>query len=187
MNDSIHAPEGNRSITTSVNGTQLTGYLSHVSASDITVKMEHPYKDLSTGVHIPYFGMLERRRFVLDGKITERAYKSAEGLLMELYGIGSSVEKHRKEMLKLLPKYVVEKNKVDNNLVALNTEKRSYRNLYKNAQITQREYQEHLKRISKERFSLESGLRNLFKRMFGEYLPTLSLGMEGQVITMLRT
>jgi hypothetical protein len=186
MNDSIHAPEGNRSITTSVKGTQITGDFSYISASDITVEITHPYTGLSTGVHIPYFGMLERRRFVLDGKITDRAYKSSEGLLKKLYGIGSSVEKHRYEMLKLLPKYEAEKKKVDNNLVALNTEKRVYRNLYKNSDITQQEYQDHLKRINKERFSLESGLRNLFKKLFGGFLPTLSLGMEGQVLSMLR-
>lgn len=164
--------EEERRVTAVVHGVRLEGYLDYVSASDYRVSIRKPFGGLETGLHIPYFAMQPQRRYIREGKITRKCYESARNSLKELFVIGNTVLEHKVAMLRLLPEYEAEEQRVNARLEQIHKSMpRSH--TYTNG-------------VLKEKAELEHSLRNTFIRLFGGYFEILSVGMDRQIISFLR-
>lgn len=73
-----------------LDGVNVKGEIIHRSEADITVKIIHPYEELSNGCHIPYFSR------PLHSFLTDYGDKTAENLLKYLYELGWYMEANRK-------------------------------------------------------------------------------------------
>jgi hypothetical protein len=69
-------------------GIKIQGEITHLSESDITVKILSPYKDLSGSLHIPYFSR------PLNSFETEYGDITAEQLLDKLYDLGRYMDEN---------------------------------------------------------------------------------------------
>lgn len=67
-----------------VNGQPVEGKISYLSFSDIEVEITHPFSDVATRSHLPYFA-LPYRRFARGGAITSYGVQVARRLLREVY------------------------------------------------------------------------------------------------------
>ncbi len=70
-----------------MDGTEVKGKFISRTSRDIEVEITSPYKNLSTGLHIPYF-MANKRSY--NGKYGEIR---AKDILKELYEIGKDIKK----------------------------------------------------------------------------------------------
>ena len=75
-------------IKVSPNGLEVLGKITHRSASDISIEIVRPYKNLSGGSHIPYFA---RAGHSYDGQAGD---DTARKLLAEVYEIGKYLEEN---------------------------------------------------------------------------------------------
>ena len=76
-----------RYISIIIGEVKVEGRIVHHTSRDIDIEITKPYKNLSTGSHIPYFAMAYRS---FDGVYGEKRMKE---LLNELYEIGNRIEK----------------------------------------------------------------------------------------------
>ncbi len=77
----------NEIVSLIMDGTEVKGKFISRTSRDIEVEITSPYKNLSTGLHIPSFRANKR---YYNGKYGEIRAKDS---LRELYGIGKDIEK----------------------------------------------------------------------------------------------
>jgi hypothetical protein len=102
-------------ILTVIDGNKVKGYIKFLSSSDISVEITYPFTGISSGIHIPYFAMVnETYHFLKDGMITESGSSNANWLLEELYKYCSYFRKNKKSLKSFYENSEKEFSKISN-------------------------------------------------------------------------
>lgn len=162
-----------------VEETEVEGEIVHRSAGDITVKIVKPYQNLSTGLHIPYFGRPYRS---FDGDYGDAV---AESLLNDLYHIGRHLEL---EMEKLREKLWQAKDKISHLQLSFRNEefkgkKSELKKLLKEGKLGKKAYQEELKSLRKKLEEFNWRVHAIMDSFFDENFPMcIPHGTRGEVL-----
>lgn len=82
------------SISIEIDGVRVEGEILYRSRADIEVRIVAPYRDITTGMHIPYFAMVNPD---LDYR-KPHGDRTAARLLEELYRFGKHIEDNREQL-----------------------------------------------------------------------------------------
>jgi hypothetical protein len=157
-------------IQTTIDGQIVEGEITHRSARDISVKITHPYQDVSRGLHIPYFA---------------RPYKSfdaepgdevAKDLLENIYhlctfifeNMGSLLDEYRK--FKKRVKFLEAKRVSE---YVFKSKRLQLRKKLRRSEIDNLEYQKRLASIRKEYKKFERKKNLIWNGFFEEHFPMI--------------
>ena len=158
-------------ITIVVEGIEVQGEITHRSAGDISVRITKPYRNLSSGLHIPYFGRAHRS---FDGDYGDEVSKS---LLKDIYRIGRHLDQnldslrsrldHAKHAIRRLP-LPYNKNEVDG-------KRKELKALLRAGKLRNTEYQKELislrKRVEHANHEIETVMKAFFENCFPMGVP----------------
>lgn len=155
-------------IETIIDGYVIEGEITHRSVSDINVRITKPYKDVSRGLHIPYFAR------PLNSFDTELGDKTAKDLLENIYHLCRYISDNLdsitaqylqiKKTIKLLEKENISEKVFKAKRIEL-------RKLLRSKQIGNVEYQKLLTPIRKGRELLEVRKSLIWNDFFEKYFP----------------
>jgi len=149
---------------------KIEGEITHRSASDITVLITKPYKDVSRGLHIPYFA---RCHHSFD---TEPVDETAKDLLKSIYYLCKYISDNFDSLIAqyLQIKKTLELLEVENISEKVFKSKRiELRKLLRSKQIDNVQYQKRLIAIRKEYEQLETRKSLIWSEFFEEYFPMI--------------
>ena len=153
-----------------IDGQEVEGEIVQRSASDINVQITEPYKDVSRGLHIPYFAR------PCNSFDTELGDKTAKDLLKSIYHLCKYISENLDSICSqfLQIKKSIELLEAENITERVFKSKRfQLRKLLKSGQIDNVEYQKRLTPIRKadEKFELEKNL--IWNLFFEEHFPMI--------------
>jgi len=175
--------------TTEYKGIKLDGIVTHCSVPDVWLDITSPYKGITSGGHMPYFGLISESHWNIDrnNNLTEKGKETITHALIEAYEAADFLYKNRemlyeriKEYEKDLPASTDEMNKAKN---SLRDEKRKLKALFKQGKISQAEYTSPLKFIKESIQAAEYKEMNCKKAIFKGFAGlNLRFGDEDQYI-----
>ncbi len=118
------------------------------TASDLGIKITHPFHNLSSGLHIPYFARPHRS---FDD---EYGISRAQDLLEELYELGAFIQENLPELKTHYALFKVKTERVSREFINAETlanRKRELKALLRAGEIDGRQYQQTLDPLNKER------------------------------------
>ena len=175
--------DSEKTLKVAVDGVKVEGKIVFRSESDIDVEITKPYKNLSTGLHIPYFA-----RPVHSYK-GEYGDETALYLLKELYPIADYLAKN---MADLQAKLKAAKEEVD----ALASEmvgdtkflkhRAELRSRLRNGELDNHAYQKELMVLMKKKKEFNNSARDVMRSFFADNFPMgISFGMQEPVLEVL--
>ncbi len=157
-------------IQTTIDGQKVEGQITHRSASDISVKIIHPYQDVSRGLHIPYFAKSHKR---FDSDFGD---KTAKDLLKSIYHLCTFIFEN---MDSLIDEYLEFKKRIkflEAKLVSeyvFKSKRLQLRKQLRSGEIDNLEYQKRLTPIRKEYEKFERKKNLIWNGFFEEYFPMI--------------
>ena len=157
-------------IQTTIDGQKVEGQITHRSASDISVKIIHPYQDVSSGLHIPYFAKSHKR---FDSDFGD---KTAKDLLKSIYHLCTFIFEN---MDSLIDEYLEFKKRIkflEAKLVSeyvFKSKRLQLRKQLRSGEIDNLEYQKRLTPIRKEYEKFERKKNLIWNGFFEEYFPMI--------------
>lgn len=176
------------SVSIEVDGTQVEGAILHRSRADIVVRIVSPYQGVTTGLHIPYFGLANPAND-FRGPHGDR---TAVRLLDDLYRICAHVE-NNKEVLKT---QAAEMDRAIENLdcdrflpeSAFREIRRELRSQLRGGHIDSNSYQRRLSQAKKRLREREREIWRLEEDFFKVNFPMIvPVGTRDEVLAILRT
>jgi hypothetical protein len=171
-----------------VDGIRIEGEILHRSRADIAVRIVSPYQGITTGLHIPYFGMANPANDFRG----PRGDCTAAQLLDDLYRLCTHVEKNR-EVLKIR---VAEMDLAIENLdrdrflpeSAFRQIRADLRSQLRSGRIDNKVYQQRLVQARKGTQERQREIRRLEEDFFKANFPMIvPVGTRDEVLTVLRT
>jgi len=157
--------------TVNIDGTDVLGKIIYRSASDIDVTILGPYKNLTTGLHIPYFAMHLHNFNGIYG------IETAKCLLIRLYRTAQFIDKNLDKIEPEYRKYMNEVDALEQTKFIENAQekKRILKRFLKNGTINNKEYQPKLMKIKKDVDDIAWKIRciwdDFFEQNFQEIVP----------------
>lgn len=176
------------SVSIEVDGIRIEGAILHRSRADIVVRIVSPYQGVTTGLHIPYFGLANPSND-FRGLYGDR---TAAQLLDDLYHICAHVEEN-KEVLKIR---VAEMDEAIESLdhgqflpeSAFREIRRDLRSQLRGGRIDSKVYQQRLGQARKRMREREREIWRLEEAFFKVNFPMIvPVGTRDEVLAMLRT
>lgn len=166
-------------VKTAINGVEVEGIITHRSASEIGIRIEKPYQNISGGSHIPCFA---RTFHSFDGEDGDYA---AKHILEQLFSIGSYLYQNSDN---LKEKLICVKDRIDSLAVQLldpdrfNEEQRQLKIMLKNGKIDNKEYQNKLHPLRKKLKQFDSAAQASINEFFEQFPMVVPVGTREEVL-----
>lgn len=146
-------------ISTTVDGVQVRGVITHRSGSDIDVRITSPYQNISRGLHIPYFARK------VHSFIGSRGDEAAVHLLRGIYEIAGFIAVNHPGLSDEFARLNADIDQMKSEIDELNDRKANLRAALKHGELDARIYETELSRIRR----LFRECKNMISRRIGDF------------------
>ncbi len=174
-----HIEHPNVEISVRINDEFVTARTVFLTIAEFSLKLIQPAFDFSIGSrHIPYFSLSYHKYYNPEtGKMTEYGLQAANEMIIKLYNLRKEAilyELQISDSVVEIQKYLkVEEKKVKDETEKLYAERREIRRRFKAGELSQRDYQSNLKKISSANFDMKINLSdkvdNAIKEKLNEF------------------